>query len=110
MKNFLVGFVILCTVGLAVWSYSEMNRTQETIDRIASLNHDIAVAKSNLRRLNAEWAYQNRPDRLAELSVRYFPALELGVMTQDHFARLEDIPMRPSSANIGPANIGEAAQ
>ncbi len=92
MKSVIVAFVILCTVGLAVWSYSEINTSKETLDEIAELNADIARSKSRLRKLNAEWAYQNRPERLAALALEKFEHLELTVLSRDHFVPLDQVP------------------
>ncbi|MGB1235740.1 MAG: cell division protein FtsL [Planktomarina sp.] len=92
MRSFLTSCILLLTVGLAVWSYSEMNTTKVTLDRVEQLNRDIAVAKSRLRKLNAEWAYQNRPQRLEALAFKYSDELQLFPLTKDNFLPLSSLP------------------
>lgn len=92
MKSFLLGLLVMGVMGLAVWAYSENYATKQSLDEVAQLNQDIAVAKSRLRVLNAEWAYLNRPERLLQLANANFDRLQLLQLTPDHFARIDEIP------------------
>ena len=92
MKNLFLGCLVVTVMGLAFWAYTENYATKNSLDEIAQLNEDIALAHSRLRVLNAEWAYLNRPDRLLQLVNANFDDLRLLQLTSDHFARLEQIP------------------
>ncbi|MEM6306916.1 MAG: cell division protein FtsL [Pseudomonadota bacterium] len=93
MKGFLITCVVLLAIGLGIWAYTEINTTKITLDEVSDLQHDIVVAKARLRKLNAEWAYQNRPERLQALADKYFIELELRGLTLANFTPLNDIPM-----------------
>jgi hypothetical protein len=74
--------VVLC----AVWAYRVNYATQDAQDRVADLRARIAHERETLAVLRAEWAYLNRPDRLAVLVERNAEALGLAPLTPDHFA------------------------
>ena len=94
MKGVFLILSILGVLGLALWSYSEAQKTRETRQTIARLNGDIARASSRLRILNAEWAWLNRPERLLELTKLNFPDLQLLELEHHHFIDLETLNAR----------------
>lgn len=74
--------VVLC----AVWAYRVNYSTQDAQNRVADLRAAIAQERETLAVLRAEWAYLNRPDRLAVLVERNADALGLVPLTPEHFA------------------------
>ena len=93
MRGLILGVLGLGVVCLAVWAYSENYATRSAADEVAQLNQDIAKAKARLRVLNAEWAWQNRPERLAELVQMNFEELQLLNLTPNHFGSVDDLPL-----------------
>ncbi|MBP7001411.1 cell division protein FtsL [Amaricoccus sp.] len=77
--------VVVC----ATWAYRVNYATQEAANRVADLRADIAAEREALAVLSAEWAYLNRPDRLAALVAG--PGAGLGL------------------APLGPGSFGETA-
>lgn len=51
----------------ATWAYRVNYATQDALGRLMDLQAEIAAEREALSVLNAEWAYLNRPDRLAAL-------------------------------------------
>lgn len=94
MKNLLLGFLVVGVMALALWAYTENYTTKQKLDEIVRLNKKITESRSRLRALNAEWAYLNRPERLAHLVNLNFDELELLILTSNHFAQLGKIPYR----------------
>ena len=74
--------VVLC----AVWAYRVNYTTQDAQNRVADLRAAIARERESLAVLRAEWAYLNRPDRLAVLVERNAEALGLAPLTPEQFA------------------------
>ena len=92
MKNLFLGFLVFGVMGLALWAYTENYTTKQKLDEIVRLTEKITEARSRLRALNAEWAYLNRPERLAYLVNLNFDELKLLILTSNHFAQLGKIP------------------
>ena len=63
MVMFLVA--TLSVLGAAFWAYQENYRTQAAMAEVRKLHGKIGGAHERLAMLRAEWAYLNRPDRLA---------------------------------------------
>ena len=74
--------VVLC----AVWAYRVNYTTQDAQNRVADLRAAIARERESLAVLRAEWAYLNRPDRLAVLVERNAEALGLAPLTPEQLA------------------------
>ena len=92
MRSF---FYISCTafvVALAYWAYTENYATQAAAKRVKELQRSIAQERSAISVLNAEWAYQTRPERLRELADMNFDRLGLVPLTGQHFQDAEGIP------------------
>jgi hypothetical protein len=86
-----------CVLALAFWAYHVNYDTQDRIDELRDLNREIASLNEGLSVLNAEWAYLNRPDRLADLADLNFDRLELLPLMPDAFGRVDQIiyPLPP---------------
>ena len=77
MRAFLYILTSLAVIGLAFWAYRENYATQQALSETEKLRDGIRSAHSRLAVLRAEWAYQNRPDRLRDLAVINFDRLGL---------------------------------
>lgn len=85
MRSILYLLTVLVVMGLAFWAYRENYRTQAEINKMADVQREMAVLRENLAILRAEWAYQNRPERLRELVNLNFDKLKLLPLTSDQF-------------------------
>lgn len=79
--------VVLC----AVWAYRVNYSTQDAQNRVADLRAAIAHERETLAVLRAEWAYLNRPERLADLADMNFDRLGLLPLRPEHFGRIDQI-------------------
>ncbi|RMF40261.1 MAG: cell division protein FtsL [Alphaproteobacteria bacterium] len=100
----------LIAVGFGFWAYQVNYDTQAALRRVDALNRQIAAERESLTVLRAEWAWLNRPERLAELVNIYRDDLGLGPIRPGHFADIAAIaePSRPLPAGwdgIGVADI-----
>ncbi len=69
----------------AVWAY-QVNYEARAIKReIQDLDNKIQSVKNRINLLEAEWAFLNRPKRLARLVDENFSTLRLVPITRDHF-------------------------
>ena len=91
MRSLLHVLTVLAVIGLAFWAYRENYRTQEALARADTLQSDIATARQRLRMLNAEWAYLNRPDRLAALVEMNYDRLGLMPLQPHQFGRIDQV-------------------
>ena len=82
----------------AIWAYRVNYATREALNRLAELRGEIALERETLSVLNAEWAYLNRPDRLAALVAG--PGAELGLvpLTPEHFGEAATVAFPPEPA------------
>ena len=95
MRGFLYSLSICAVVGLAFWAYREGYDTRATERSVAELQREIGRRHRELSMLRAEWAYLNRPDRLAALAEMNFERLGLMPLTPTHFAVAEQIAFPP---------------
>ncbi len=93
MKGLIYVGLALAVMGLGFWAYRENYATQASLKEVREVQADIAAAKARLDRLDAEWAYLNRPDRLRDLVELNFQRLELLPMRPESFATVEQVPM-----------------
>ncbi len=92
MKGLIYVGLALAVMGLGFWAYRENYATQASLRDVREVRADIAAAQARLDRLNAEWAYLNRPDRLRDLVELNFQRLELLPMRPEAFASVDQIP------------------
>ncbi|MWB78638.1 cell division protein FtsL [Pseudooceanicola sp. 216_PA32_1] len=81
----------LAVIGLAVWAYRENYETQKVASQAQSLQREIGEARARLAVLKAEWAYQNRPDRLRQLAEINFTDLGLLPLRPDQFGKVDQV-------------------
>lgn len=79
----------------ATWAYRVNYATQEAINRLADLRAEIAMEREALSVLNAEWAYLNRPDRLAKLIAGPGAGLGLVPLTPEQFGETAMVAYPP---------------
>ena len=92
MRAFLYLVTSLAVIGLAFWAYRENYATQGALDEADELHAEIRAAHARLAVLKAEWAYQNRPDRLRDLAELNFERLGLLPLHPDQFGRVDQVP------------------
>ena len=88
---FLIGTSLVVVIGLAFWAYQENYRTQAAQRETAALRHEIGDLRHRLAMLNAEWAYLNRPERLADLAALNFERLQLLPITREQFGEVAQV-------------------
>lgn len=87
-------------VALAWWAYSENYETKLAAERVKALQSEIGSARESLNWLYAEWAYLNRPERIAALVDRYFDDLQLVAFNAGRFGSAQSIPLRQSAEAV----------
>lgn len=95
MRYLAIVIAIVGVMGLAYWAYLENYRTQAAITEVGSLKQSIATQSVRLQTLTAEWAYLNRPERLAELADLNAESLGLMPLAAQHFRSVADLRYRP---------------
>ena len=103
MKGLIYVGLALAVMGLGFWAYRENYATQAALREVREVRAEIAAAEARLDRLQAEWAYLNRPDRLRDLVELNFQRLELLPMRPEAFAGVEQVPM--PNATLGPMAV-----
>ena len=94
-------------MGLAFWAYQENYKTQAAIKEVRGLHAQIGAAHERLGMLRAEWAYLNRPDRLADLADLNFDRLGLLPLMPDAFGAVDQIiyPIPPIAPITNPIEL-----
>jgi hypothetical protein len=105
MKGLVHVALALAVIGLGFWAYRENYDTQAALREVRGLRADIGTAQARLDRLEAEWAYLNRPDRLRDLAELNFERLELLPLQPEAFGQVADVPLPPSTE---PGLLGSA--
>jgi hypothetical protein len=91
MRGFFIMLSALAVMGLAFWAYQENYRTQAAQRDLGQINREIGDLRQRLAILNAEWAYLNRPERLAELTDINFDRLGLLPFAPEQFATVDQV-------------------
>ena len=91
MKSFFSVLTALAVMGLAVWAYRQNYETQAKLRDVRELRTEIADLRERASVLRAEWAYLNRPERLADLADLNFDRLGLLPLRPDHFGEIDQI-------------------
>lgn len=95
MRAVLYILTSLAVIGLAFWAYRENYATQQALSDADKLHSNIRAAHSRLAVLRAEWAFQNRPERLRDLTVINFDRLNLLPLHPDQFGRVDQVAFPP---------------
>lgn len=85
----------LAVMGLAWWAYRENYATQQALREVGSLQREIAALREALSVQHAEWAYLNRPDRLAALVALNFDRLQLLPLEPGQFGAIGQVVYPP---------------
>jgi hypothetical protein len=91
MKSIAYVLAAMAVFGLAFWAYRENYATQRVLSDTQRLQSEIGDAQLRLSVLRAEWAYLNRPDRLAELAEINFDRLGLLPLRPEQFGRVDEV-------------------
>jgi len=91
MKSVIYVLTALGVIGLAFWAYRENYATQAALGQTDKLHAEIRKAHGRLAILRAEWAYQNRPDRLRDLAELNFERLQLLPLHPDQFGQVDEV-------------------
>lgn len=91
MKSVLYFLTACVVMGLAVWAYRQNYETQAELRDVKALRAEIADLRERAGVLRAEWAYLNRPQRLADLADMNFDRLGLLPFRPEHFGRIDEI-------------------
>ena len=107
MRGLCYVLAALGVMGLAFWAYQENYKTQQAIKDVRSLHAQIGASHERLGILRAEWAYLNRPDRLADLAELNFERLGLLPLMPDAFGAVDQIifPLPPIAPIINPIEL-----
>lgn len=108
-----VSFMIVtfaAVVGLGHWAYSQNIDTQASIRAVQALQDQIGAERERLDRLEEEWAYQRRPDRLRALVDLNFERLQLIPMTPQHYGAVSEIGPRPRVDLVADAILADILQ
>jgi hypothetical protein len=91
MKSLLSIMTAFAVMGLAAWAYRQNYETQAKLREVRELRAEIADLRERAAVLRAEWAYLNRPERLADLADMNFDRLGLLPLRPDHFGNIDQI-------------------
>lgn len=107
MRPLLYTLSFLAVMGLGFWAYRENYETQAMLKEMAAVQDQIAGLREGLAIQRAEWAYQNRPDRLRDLVVANFAKLQLLPMEPAQFGTPTEIayPPPPSAMEVLPDEL-----
>ncbi len=92
MRSFFFVLTGCFVMVLAVWAYRQNYETQARLRDVNELRSEIAGLRERAGVLRAEWAFLNRPERLADLADMNFDRLGLLPLRPEHFARIDEIP------------------
>lgn len=91
MRTLLYLVTALGVMALAFWAYRENYRTQAAMDRMQGVQTEMAGLRERLGMLRAEWAFLNRPERLAQLVRLNEDKLQLQPLTPGQFVNANQI-------------------
>jgi hypothetical protein len=92
MRPLIMILSLVAVLAAGFWAYRENYATKQVLRTEARLNRDITALNEAIAVQRAEWAYLNRPDRLAELVATNFDRLGLLPMLAEQFATIGHLP------------------
>lgn len=92
MRAFVTLCITMAVVVVATWAYRVNYETRAVRAELRTLNAAIASESEALQMLEVEWAYLNRPERLAQLVTEHADVLGLMPADPGHYGRAEQIP------------------
>ena len=95
-------FWLLAAILIGCGLYQLKYEVQAKEERLARLNRQIQLEQEAIHVLNAEWAFLNRPDRIADLANRH---LELSQVVPAQFGRVATIPERSLIPVVAEAEV-----
>lgn len=95
MRGFLSALTVIAVIALAFWAYRETHLTQQALAERRALEREIGALREALAVQRAEWAYLNRPERLAVLAEMNFDRLGLMPFAPDQFGEIDQVPYPP---------------
>lgn len=101
MKLFLNVLLVGLVVAVATWAYRVNYATHDALDGVQALNRAIAQERDAINVLEIEWAYLNRPERLAQLVGQHSDALGLMPMDPGHYGEIAMISFPVEDLYIG---------
>ena len=99
MRSAIVILSFLSMLASGFWAYRENYATKEALREASRLGSEISRLQEAITVQRAEWAYLNRPDRLAELAAANFDRLGLLPMLPEQFAETRQLP-EPAPAEL----------
>lgn len=88
---------------LAGMSYSQNYATRDVLAEIDTLRDTIKAKQKQLRALEDEWAYLNRPERIKALAVVTYPHIMLMRQLPGPPQDFNDIPFLPDPQDYDPS-------
>ena len=82
---------LIFTLGLGLWAYKTNYASRSALLRVESINKQIDYQRYQIKILNAEWEFLNRPERLRKLVEYYFLELRLNPINPDDFIAFSEI-------------------
>ena len=92
-KRLVLIFSLIFTLGLGLWAYKTNYASRSALLRVESINKQIADERYQLKILNAEWEFLNRPERLRKLVEYYFDELRLIPISPQNFTSYDRITL-----------------
>ena len=91
IKKLLLIFSLIITLGLGLWAYKTNYASRAALLRVEIINKQINFEQQQIKTLNAEWEFLNRPERLRKLVEYYFDELRLIPISPQNF--IDDDPV-----------------
>ena len=91
MRGLMLFLGAIMVMGLGFWSYQENYKTRDEISAVRKLHREIGAAHERVGMLQAEWAFQNRPDRMRDLAELNFERLGLLPLMPSAFGEVNQV-------------------
>ena len=85
IKRLVLILSLIFTLGLGLWAYKTNYASRAALLRVESINEQIDHERHQIKTLNAEWEFLNRPERLRKLVEYYFDELRLIPISPENF-------------------------